>query len=62
MEAVGEGVPRPNPPDGYTKLPDGTLDLTQIPPAQIQVMDADSRISHYATVQRLARETIWETV
>src|ERR1051326_8224996 len=43
---LSQGVPRPTSPDGYAKLPDGTLDLTQIPPAQLQIMDADFRISH----------------
>ena len=41
-----QGVPRPTSPDAYAKLSDGTLDLTQIPPAQLQIMDTDFRISH----------------
>jgi len=43
---LSQGVPRPTPPDGYAKLPDGTLDLTQIPPAQLQAVDTNYRIGH----------------
>jgi Carboxypeptidase regulatory-like domain/TonB dependent receptor len=43
---LSQGVPRPTSPDAYAKLPDGTLDLTQIPPAQLQAVDRNYRIGH----------------
>src|SRR5262249_16788092 len=43
---LSQGAPRPTSPDGYAKLPDGTLDLTQIPPAQLQAVDTNYRIGH----------------
>src|SRR5262245_427417 len=43
---LSQGVPRPTPPEAYAKLPDGTLDLTQIPPAQLQAVDRNYRIGH----------------